>query len=194
MITYAEQYFKKEKLVTTNLQDIGWSVFTPLSNIKVELRNDFQDWELYSDIADETMVCIWYTDIDYYCIDPYNYEYDVTGRDELVFKDYIDELIADHDYYLVCAYDCTWDNRTGYKITDNKYDICNRSYEVSQYVAGSSVDGNLLLLKEYHHDCPMGHSTLIVSMTDEEYYELEDSDWETVIEFAKEKSKSLIKF
>lgn len=194
MKTYTEQYLTKEKLSTINIQDIGWSVFTPLSNIKVELRNDFQDWELYSDIADGTMVCIWYTDIDYYCIDNTNWEYDATGRDEYMFEDYIDNLISDYDYYLVCAYNCTWDKRTGYKIVDEKRKIFDRNYDVSQYVIGSDVNGKILLLSELHHDCLTGHETFVVGLTEEDYHKLEDVNWETVIEFANQESKSLIRF
>jgi hypothetical protein len=105
-------------------------------------------------------------------------------------------LIKPYDHYLVCAYHCRWDGVSGYKITDSLEDALYRDYDYHQYFIGGSRGGKTILLSESSHDVPMGHSVVVIGLTDKEYEKLSywDVDFETVIKFADENSKKIIDF
>lgn len=110
---------------------------------------------------------------------------DVQDFDEIGFYEFIDDMIKDYDNYLIIAYSSNWLRQTGYKLESEKTDIFNRSYECSQYVVGGSVGGKVLKIREYHHDCPTGHDTVIIGLTDKEYEKITLADYfETVESFA----------
>lgn len=204
MKTYAEKYHKRERFKDVNLQDIGVIVWTPFSNIKEEWREELcnlvwcDDIEYYDDNEDE-YVDIYLNDLGNYCIDTTNYQYCMgSDFDEWLFKDYIKSLIKDYNHYLVCAYHSNWLGQTGYKIADEIEDCFYRGYACSQYVSGSSKGGKSLLITEYSHDVPMGHSTVIIGLTDKEFEKIDYEDrwgyFENIIDFADRKSKSIIEF
>lgn len=189
MKTYAEKYHSREHLMNNDIQYIGAEVWTPYSNIKSELQNDFH----VSD--EEDYVPIYYNDLDYYCEDTLNYDWCMgSDLDELMLRDFIDSVIGHYDYYLICAYNSNWMGQTGYKIEDNKYKIFQRSYDVSQYIVGASARGKSLLIREFSHDVPMGHETLIIGLTEKEHNKITNAEWEKVIDFADENSKTIIRF
>lgn len=204
MKTYAEKYFNKEYLKNNNIQDVGVIVWTPFSNIKKEFQNEIcdsicRDIEYYLNDNEDEYVDIYLDDVDYYCEDNTNYEYCIgSDFDELMFKDYINSIIKSYNHYLVCAYHSNWLGQTGYKIADEIEDCFSRSYDCSQYVSGSSKGGKSLLITEYSHDVPMGHSTVIIGLTDKEFekidYEDRWGDFENIINFADRKSESIIEF
>ena len=56
------------------------------------------------------------------------------------------------------------------------------------------LKGKILKIREYSHDVPTGHDTIIIGLTDTEYEKLVYSNFESVIKFAQEKSKNVIDF
>lgn len=190
MKTFAEKYHSKESLMNNDIQYTGAMVWTPTSNIKIEMRNDFENLE-------NEMQLIYYYDLEYYCIDSTEYEWCIgSSFDELMFEDFVDSIIKDYEHYLICAYHSNWLGQTGCKIEDNKYNIFQRGYDVSQYIVGASVKGKALLVNEFSHDVPMGHRTLIIGLTEKEYGKLMDIelDWEKAVEFSDKISETIIKF
>ena len=191
MKPYALKNFSEGYIKDRNIQEIGCYVWTPYLNIKSEYRDDFEIW----DDEEYASVSIPYADRDELLDDPLNYEWCMgSDFDEWEYKDFISELIKSANHYLVCAYHSNWLGQTGYKIVDDISDAFYRNYECHQYYIGGSSGGKSICISEYHHDAPMGHTTMIVGLTDKEYEKLSywDVDFETIIKFADENSKKII--
>lgn len=119
----------------------------------------------------------------------YDYEF---NEDE--FLDFMEQFLKEYDHYLVVAYSSNWRGQTGYKFTDNIIDTVYRKYDVTQNIIGGTNSRKSLLIKEYHHDVPMGHETIIIGLTEKEYEKLDYSSFEDIIEFADTKRDKIIRF
>lgn len=191
MKPYALKNFSERYIKDKNINDVGCYVWTPYLNIKSEYRDDF---EIYDD-EEYASVSVPYTDIDELLDDPFNYEWCMSSDfDEYEYEDFISELIKKAEHYLVCAYACTWDRRTGYKIVDKLKDAFYRNYDCHQCYNGGSQGGKSICITEYSHDAPMGYRTMIIGLTNKEYERLSywNVDFNTVIKFADEHSKKII--
>lgn len=188
MKPYALKNFSERYIKDKNINDVGCYVWTPYLNIKSEYRDDF---EIYDD-EEYASVSVPYTDINELLDDPFNYEWCMgSDFDEYEYEDFISELIKKAEHYLVCAYACTWDRRTGYKIVDELKDAFYRDYDCHQYYNGGSQGGKSICITEYSHDVPMGYRTMIIGLTNKEYEKL--SYWDVdFIKFADEHSKKII--
>ena len=102
------------------------------------------------------------------------------------YEEELNYIIKDYEHYLVFAFNCRWNGASGYNITDNKLDAFVRDYDVTQYLKRVTKGNKACLLREYHHDVPMGHDVVIVGLTDEEYQKLNTFDFEKVEKFATE--------
>ena len=121
-----------------------------------------------------------------------NYEGYEFSEDE--FLDFMEQFLKEYDHYLVVAYSSNWRGQTGYKFTDNIIDTVYRKYDVTQNIIGGTNSRKSLLIKEYHHDVPMGHETIIIGLTEKEYEKLDYSSFEDIIEFADTKRDKIIRF
>lgn len=119
----------------------------------------------------------------------YDYEF---NEDE--FLDFMEQFLKEYDHYLVVAYSSNWRGQTGYKFTDNIIDTVYRKYDVTQNIIGGTNSRKSLLIKEYHHDVPMGHETIIIGLTEKEYEKLDYSSVEDIIKFADTKRDKIIRF
>ena len=97
--------------------------------------------------------------LDRYSIDSGEY---VENYDNIEY-DYTDEVEIDD--YMECFY---------------------RDYDNTMYVKGSSRSGKYLKLREYHHDKPMGHDSIIIGLTDREYEKLDNMNIDEIIDFGAE--------
>ena len=190
MKPYALKYFDADYLKDADITKIGMYVWTPYLNIKSEYRDDFEIW----DDEEYASVSVPYTDINELLDDPLNYDDMDSDFDEYEYEDFISELIKKAEHYLVCAYACTWNRRTGYKIVDELKDAFYRDYDCHQCYNGGSQGGKSICITEYSHDAPMGYRTMIIGLTNKEYEKLSywDVDFNTVIKFADEHSKKII--
>ena len=98
----------------------------------------------------------------------------------------------DYSHYLVVLFNSRWTNASGYKIFDKYIDCFIRDYDVSMYVKSSSGKGKSLGLREYHHDKPMGHESIIIGLTEAEYEKLENMSIEDIISYGKAMQSTLI--
>lgn len=121
-----------------------------------------------------------------------NYEGYEFSEDELL--DFMEQFLKEYDHYLVVAYSSNWRGQTGYRFTDNIIDTVYRNYDVTQNIIGGTNSKKSLLIKEYHHDVPMGHETIIIGLTEKEYEKLDCSSFEDIIEFADTKRDKIIRF
>lgn len=191
MKPYALKNFSECYVKNKNITDVGCYVWTPYLNIKSEYRNDF---DIYDD-EEYASVSVAYTDVDEVLDDPFNYEWCMgSDFDEYEYRDFISQLIKPYNHYLVCAYHCTWNGASGYKIADSIEDALYRDYDCSQYFNGGSRGGKSMMLCEHSHDVPMGHRVVVIGLTDKEYEKLSywDVDFKTVFDFAERNSKLII--
>ena len=183
MRTYIDRNFEREYLKRVDLQQVGVYYSVPIRDIFEEKRAEFD----YEDLKNDTIL------LDRYSID--NGEY-VENYDNIVY-DYTDEIEIDYffkqlmnykkyNHYLVVLFNSRWTGASGYKIFNNYMDCFFRDYENSMYVKGSSRGGKYLKLREYHHDKPMGHDSIIIGLTDREYEKLYSMSIDKIIDFGAE--------
>jgi hypothetical protein len=90
-----------------------------------------------------------------------------------------------YNHYLVILFNSTWTNASGYKFFDDYMKCFYRDYDSTMYIFGSSRNGKYLELFEYHHDKPMGHSSIIIGLTDTEYNKLSKKSIDEIVDFGK---------
>ena len=114
--------------------------------------------------------------------------YKVCLNDEIEINDYFKQLMnyKKYNHYLVVLFNSRWTGASGYKIFDNYMECFYRDYDNTMYVKGSSRSGKYLKLREYHHDKPMGHDSIIIGLTDREYEKLDNMNIDEIIDFGKE--------
>lgn len=187
MKSYVEKNYDKEWIKGINIQEIGTYYSVPFEDLKKEYKKEYEDMKNEDGtlfLAESTLDKI---------VENFDNVYlDYTDTDEI--DEFIDNLLANYNNYLVVAYNSTWRGQTGYNIVDSKNECFYRDYDVTQNVIGSSVKGKILKIREYSHDVPTGHDTIIIGLTDSEYEKLVYSNFESVIKFAQEKSKNVIDF
>lgn len=187
MKSYVEKNYDKEWIKGINIQETGTYYSVPFENLKKEYKEE------YEDIKNEDGTLLLAESTLNEMVENFdNVYFDYIDRDEI--EEFIDSLLANYNNYLVIAYNSTWRGQTGYNIVDSKNECFYRDYDVTQNVIGSSVKGKILKIREYSHDVPMGHDTIIIGLTDSEYEKLVYSNFESVIKFAQEKSKNVIDF
>ena len=182
MKTYVEKNFGKDYLKQMNIQEVGVYYNVPIKDIYENKRNEFD----YENLNDNVLLDKISIDSGYYVENFDNIEYDYT--DEVEIEDTIMQLMNYNKYnhYLVVLFNSTWNNASGYKFFD-KYDECfYRDYDNSMYVIGSSRSGKYLELREYHHDKPMGHNSIIIGLTDTEFEKLDRKGIQEIIDFGTE--------
>ena len=185
MKTYVDRNFNRDYVKGVDLQQVGVYYNIPIQDIYKEKRKEF-DYE--EDELENGYVLIDRKTIDSgeYVENFDNIEYDYT--DEIEIDDTIKQLMnyKKYNHYLVVLFNSRWTNASGYKIFD-KYDECfYRDYDNSMYVIGSSRSGKYLELREYHHDKPMGHNSIIVGLTETEYEKLDKMGIQDIIDFGTE--------
>lgn len=186
MKTYIEKNFDLEALRKINLQEVGAYYDVPRENFEEEkleeLGYDLEDY-MTSVIADEMTIN------EYGLWD--NVEYSYTDEDERA--DFLHGLMnyKAYDHFLVVLFNSRWTGASGYKIFSNYIDCFVRDYDCTMYVVDSTPRGKCLLMRETHHDVPMGHSSIIIGLTNREYEKLQNMDFEKVINFAEKWFESL---
>lgn len=97
-----------------------------------------------------------------------------------------------YNHYLVVGYNCTWNGASGYKICNDYKECFIRDYDVSMYVRGSSAKGKYLQLVEYSHDVPMGHTTLVIGLTEQEYQKITNANIDDILKFGTQIHNKII--
>lgn len=181
MKTYVEKNFGKDYLKQMNIQEVGVYYNVPIKDIYEDKRNEFD----YEDLNDSVLLDKISIDSGCYVENFDNIEYDYT--DEVEIEETIMQLMNYNKYnhYLVVLFNATWTNSSGYKFFD-KYDECfYRDYDNTMKVIGSSRSGKYLELREYHHDKPMGHNSIIIGLTDTEYEKLRYKNIDEIIDYGR---------
>ena len=86
-------------------------------------------------------------------------------------------------HYLVIACSCRWNGASGYMFTDEIAKTCERSYDVSLDLVEEGR--NAIKCRESSHDVPMGGTTYIIGLTEEEFELLEEKELDKLIEIAE---------
>jgi hypothetical protein len=98
------------------------------------------------------------------------------------FEYYVETLIDKFPHYLVMAHGCRWNGASGYKIVDTIGKAFERGYEVSFSVISNT--NKCIKLCESSHDVPTGSITYVIGLTVDEYDDLEESDFDSVVSWA----------
>ena len=175
-----------KKTKDIDLQQVGTYYSVPIKDIFEEKRKEFD----FENLDDYILLNKYSIDSGEYVENYNNINYEYT--DELEIDYYFHQLMnyKKYNHYLVVLFNSRWNGASGYKIFNNyMYCFC-RDYDNTMYVKGSSKMGKYLKLREYHHDNPMGHDSIIIGLTDREYEKLDNMNIEQIIDFA---TKSLLK-
>lgn len=180
MKSYISKYFGDDYIKNVNLHDIGVYYSVPVKDIYENKREEFE----FDTLEDNILLDKYTIDSGEYIENWDNIDYDYT--DEIEYYDTIDYLMDNkkYDKFLVVLFNARWNGASGARIFDNYEDCFNRGYDCSMFVSGSSKTGKYLKLREYHHDVPMGHSSIIIGLTDREYQKLENKDIQSLINYA----------
>jgi hypothetical protein len=141
--------------------------------------------EEYGSLENETFLSICMCDIDKFNIDYNAVNWDSGEFMEEELEWLLESYLNEHPYYLVFASGCRWNGASGYKICTNINDTVYRDYEVTLTLEEQGKD--CIKCRESSHDVPMGSTTIIIGLTNEEYEKLEDASFEEVEKFAMSK-------
>ena len=90
-------------------------------------------------------------------------------EDDFLIEENLNAIVKKAAHYLVILEHYRWDGGSGCRIVDNVRDAFYRDYDCCIYPEAVTRGGKVLKLRESHHDCPMGHTTYIVALTEREY-------------------------
>lgn len=141
--------------------------------------------EEYGSLDGETFLSISMHDID-----KFNIDYDAVNWDSSEFMDdelewLLESYLNNHPYYLVFASGCRWNGASGYKICSDIKDTVYRGYDVTLILEEQGK--NCIKCRESSHDVPMGSTTIIIGLSNEEYEKLEDAEFDEIEQFAMSK-------
>ena len=152
---------------------------TEISDLE-EMGYDLDDWNDAIWVHDEDI-----DDISIYAY-PKDWEYDEYEAEEEL-SNYLPK--AESGHYLVLASGVRWNGANGYAIVDNVLDTIYRDYENTVYL--EEVKNGMAICAEYSHDVPMGGSTYIVALTNDEYEQvmewLDDEEFASINDFVLNK-------
>lgn len=182
MKSYMEKEFNKEYLKKIDIQQLGTYYTVPIKDIFKEKRAEFD----YEDLENDTILldrCS--IDSGEYVENYDNVEYDYT--DEWEIDDILSNLMnyKKYNHYLVVLFNSHWTGASGYKIFDDYMKCFYRDYDCTMKLVSGSVKGKFLELRESHHDCPTGHTSIIVGLTEKEYEKLDNMSIDKIIEFGE---------
>ncbi len=187
MKSFLEKSFDLEKLKEIDIQQVGSFYSFNCNDIKEEYRDKYDITQEMLDNDEEILIDSYDTEA---VKDDACWEYG--DFDDYEFTNFISQLIKKGNYYLIFLSHSRWNGASGYKIVNDIDKAFYRDYDCSQYVTGGSIGGKVLQLSEYHHDCPMGHTSYIVALTDKEYERLDNSDFKTIQEFAESMENKVV--
>jgi hypothetical protein len=154
-----------------------------VSGVKWEnLTKEYQDYCDKEDYLEEPY-SVPYEAVDYFTNENDFYFYE----DE--FEDYVNGLLKEYPRYIVCAFNHTWDKRTGYKVVKELKEAFMFDYEVSIYLEETSKHNKSALFKIHSHDNPMGSNFIILGLTYNEFEKVENMGFDSAIDFIKSKTK-----
>lgn len=179
-----------KKIQDTNIQDMFTYVNInedALEKISEKIKND---WGLDEDMTYLTLANA-YKLVDMGEIEYSDIDYDFSDFDNDEYSEFLSEIVKKANNYLVYLPNSTWNGASGCGIVNSLEDAFIRDYDCHQYIKAVSKGNKAVLLRECHHDVPMGHHVVIVALTDAEYNKLEDSNFYKMQDFALKYLKAL---
>lgn len=140
------------------------------------IDEQFNQWKQGEDIVISGVSS---ANIEKYNLEDYVKDYD--EYDEVLLGEYLIDKIGKYPHYLVFASGCRWNGASGYTICDNILKTVSRDYDISLYEDKPLKNG--YAFTESSHDVPMGSTTYIIGLTEQEYERLEDAEFNEVEEF-----------
>ena len=110
-------------------------------------------------------------------------DYSSAEFDNYELEDLLNSYLGNHPHYLVFASGCRWNGASGYKFCENITDTVARNYDVTLDLQ-ESVSDRAIKCRESSHDVPMGSTTIIVGISEDEYDDLSEKEFKDVEDFA----------
>ena len=171
--------------IFSNIHDYGVYYRGPIGAIKEEYQNDFRlDFDLEEDDTESIVVA------DYDCFDDFSeVEYDYT--DHIMWKDLKNEIFKNkYDHYLEYTTCGNWQRQAGYRFR-TLTNALEYSDECTMHYLSRSTSYKYFNFFRSSHDVPTGANHYYIGLTDREYNQLDNADFDTVIKWVEEKLDSV---
>ena len=119
--------------------------------------------------------------IDYYNVPSEAVDYSDGDFDEYELEAIMSDILGNYPHYLVFAAGCRWNGASGYKVVEDVKETCYRGYDITLELKERGK--RKALFRESSHDVPMGSTTYMLGITEEEYDRILDMEFNEVEEF-----------
>lgn len=109
-------------------------------------------------------------------------DFNMTDFDEDYLEDILLNTLGNWPHYLVFASGVKWNGVSGYGIFEDIKRTVYRDYDVSLYLEEEIKDRAMKCL-ESSHDRPTGSTTYIIGISNDEYEDLEEMDFNEIEQF-----------
>lgn len=97
----------------------------------------------------------------------------------------LESYLNSHPHYLVFASGCRWNGSSGYMFCEDIKNTVYRNYDITLTIEEQGE--SCIKCRESSHDVPMGSTTIIVGLTEDEYERLEDAEFDEIEDFVMSK-------
>ena len=156
-----------------------------LSKVDEETKKRMEEDFGSLDEEDNPYLSITMHDIDRYDIDSTAVNWDSYEFMEDELEWLLESYLNSHPHYLVFASGCRWNGASGYTFCEDIKDTVFRPYDVTLTLEEQGE--SCIRCRESSHDVPMGSTTIIVGLTEDEYERLEDAEFDEIENFAMSK-------
>ena len=110
-------------------------------------------------------------------------DYDSVDFLDNLLEDILESRIGKHPHYLVFAKGVRWNGSSGYSIVEDIKKTCYKDYDVTLNII-KEISGKAIICRESSHDVPMGSTTIIIGINEEQFEKFKDSDFSIIEQFA----------
>lgn len=162
------------------------TVYCQVMGLKREFERDY----IEDGFEPEDYECVWES-----MVEDYNYCNDDSWYFEQDEWNYYLKDITNaktYKHFLIVYYGANWRNQVGYKFVDDYSKVLDFDYDVSIYhlakdenkAFGGKYDNKFNVFNVSSHDIPMGNDYIIIGLTDKQYEDIVDKDFNSIIEYA----------
>lgn len=132
---------------------------------------------------EDTYVCMTKSLIDKFDISSDAIDFDSYDVDQDMLESELEHFLGNYPHYIVIATHCKWNGASGWMFTDSLIKTVSRNYDISLIIEENGHDA--IKCKESSHDVPMGSTTYIVGLSNDDFDKLEDAELDELIKYAE---------
>ena len=131
----------------------------------------------------ETYICMTKSLIDKFDIPSDAIDFDSYEVDQDMLESELEHFLGNYPHYLVIAIHCKWNGASGWMFTNSRIKTVSRDYDISLIIEENGQDA--IKCRESSHDVPMGSTTYIVGLSNDDFDKLEDAELDELIKYAE---------